>query len=203
MLWLVEHWRLAAGLVVALALVAFGWWLHKPAACPSCAPAVHAVEQVHEQRQVKAQRETEQTQGPTRKVVLEFDPHCPPAVAPPAACAPGPVQLPFPGPGSGFYLQPMPGLVRETITESGTRTTETRAATETKAEEDRHVELQVTPAAAAESLPRFSVFFEPRLRPSAGIGVVGGGVRLTRDVWLEGWAEPSAPAFGVGVRITF
>lgn len=177
------HWPLGAALALGVLL---GWMLFHPRA-----PAVHEKIDEHlasaKAKQVDKDTATETTRdaGPTRKVVLDFDPHCPPAA---------PVRAGEPLP---------PSVIRQTIIETGPTQVVTRAATEVRATEqvqtteDRHLDLQIQPPAAS----RWAV--------QAGLDDVlhartlrlAGRMRVVGPFWAELAVSPGTRSVGAALAV--
>lgn len=191
------HWQKLAIATAALALFAGG---RCSKSCPVCAPAVHLAEETKTAAVLVAQTDTTSTKGPTHEVIDEkFTCAAFPAPAPP----PSPDQVKF-----APLIQPpafLPQLIERTTTiDDGASTTVIKAATEQQTQQDTQLKLDVTPAPAV-SLPRFSVFWQPQVKPGWQLGEVGADVRLTDRLWLGAWVAPletGTPA-GASLRISF
>ena len=188
------HWRGVALVGSWLACAALGWWLRGPPP-----PAVHLDQTDHAAAGASSSSASDTHEGPKRIVHLEFGPApAPPpglAVPPAVLCRP----LVVPGDPAPVYVPAGEVVTSETIEEDGPVDTHAFVAAERHAEEDHHLQLTVAPVA----LPRFSVGWAPRVAPGVSLGVIDAGVRVTSDLWISAWAEPLAPAVGVGIRVTF
>lgn len=193
------HWQKLAILAVALAVFAGG---RCSKSCPVCAPAVHEVVQQHSIEQKDMQRDTTTTKGPEHEVIEEKF-VCPTLAANVPPPPPSPDQVKF----APMIQAPqfVPQLVERTITiDSGQSTTETKAATEQEKTQDTHLQLDVTPAPTL-GPGRFSIFWQPQVKPGWHLGEIGGDVRLTDRLWLGAWVAPletGTPA-GATIRWTF
>lgn len=177
------HWPLGAALLLGVLL---GWLLFHPRA-----PAVHEKIDEHltatKAKQVDKDTATETTKdaGPTRKVVLDFDPQCPPA---------SPVRAGDPLP---------PSILRQTIIETGPTQVVTRAATEVHAtelqqvEQDRHLELTIQPPV------------QTRWAVQAGLDDVlgartlrlAGRMRVVGPFWAELAVSPGTRSVGAALAV--
>jgi hypothetical protein len=200
------HWRALAG--VAALLVAFATGRGCAPTAPACPPAVALKDTGHVVEDLKTSGSSATSTGPEHRVERDFAPS--PCAAPPFAVEHARIgaairaSLPVPAwvaPGSAA-APPGEYLAREIVTDSGPSTTTAQATVDEHRDDQKHIELAITPQ-ASQGLPRFSIGYAPRVAPTLGLGVISAGVRVTRDFWLTGWAEPLAPAVGLGVQITF
>lgn len=166
-------------------------------------PAVHEALQEHARADVNSQVDTTTHAGPERITVTDYD------VGPwvPSGTSAFPPKKEEAGsePYTAFCRPiTVPGqdrIIRQTVIERGASLTETHAATEAHQEQDRKLDLTLSPAAA---IPRVSAFWLPKVSGGFDFGMVGADLRLTDRVSLVAAAQPFAPggpAFSVGARV--
>jgi hypothetical protein len=151
-----NHWRGCAGVLALAAAFGAGYRTHARLNPPTvCAPAVAKVEDDHQAKDVDAKKDTLKQEGPKRIVKLNFDPA---PNRPDEKDAPADLCRPVVVPGLGEVQAP-PGerLESVTIEDDGASRSETKAATETHATEDRHLDLKITPAAIAPADQRYAL----------------------------------------------
>lgn len=194
------HWQKLAVLAVAIGIFAGGRYSKS---CPVCAPAVHLAEQTKSDAVKDTQRDTKTTAGPLHEVITEKF-ACPPTSAPApvsvaSASSADPISQRF-----SPMIQPPLLLERITTIDEGQTTIETKAATQQEKTQDTRLQLDVTPPPTV-VMPRFSVFWQPQVKPGWQLGQIGGDVRLTDRVWLGAWVAPfeSGVPTGATLRVSF
>jgi hypothetical protein len=193
------HWQKLAVLLVAGALFLSGRCSKK---CPTCAPTIALQEQQHVDDVKQSQSATVDQKGPTHEVITEKF-ACPPVVAAPSVPSMS-ADAEKHTPNFTPLIQPPILLERTTVIDSGGETVTTKAATEQETQQDTRMQLDVTPAPSV-ALPRFSVFWEPEVRPDLKLGGIGGDIRVNDRLWIGGWARPmdDGHPWGASVRWTW
>jgi hypothetical protein len=206
-----DHWRPLLIATVALVVGAAGGRGCAPA-CPTCAPAVAAKDNGHLIEEAKSTSASSTTTGPEHRVERDFAPS-PCAAAAPfaqeharlAAAIRASLNLPAPIP-AWVTAPPDPAppgefLAREIITDTGPSTTTKQATVDQHVDNQKHLDVSITPADAAAQLPRVSIWLEPQIKPDLGLHGIGADVRVTNHVWVGAWLGPQAPlSAGLSIR---
>jgi hypothetical protein len=195
-----NHWRGCAGVLALAAAFGAGYRTHARLNPPTvCAPAVAKVEDDHQAKDVDAKKDTLKQEGPKRIVKLNFDPA---PNRPDEKDAPADLCRPVVVPGLGEVQAP-PGerLESVTIEDDGASSSETKAATETHATEDRHLDLKITPAAIAPADQRYALQAGLEDVLHARTLRLAGRLRVVGPLWAELAVTPASRGVGVAASV--
>jgi hypothetical protein len=178
-----EHWRGCTVAAAILAAFVAGYRLHARLNPPvACAPAITMASTEHKDQTVDAKKDVVVDTGPKHKVTINFDPSTATSGPRSSTVVPGldrPVDVP-----AGERIESV------TIEDDGPSKKETKAATETRTDQTRAVDLTVRPAPSTVS---------PRLELEAGIEDVfdarrvrvEGRVRVSDRLWFGASTRPA------------